>query len=80
MSFRQNKMFDIFAGKVRSFKELFLLVKPRSEAALDKLLKTARSLMRLVARPRPVFPSSPCAGAKNNMTMNRKILVVIMPG
>jgi hypothetical protein len=41
--FRQTqKMFKIFAGKVRSFKERFFLVRPKSAAALDNLSKVAR--------------------------------------
>jgi len=40
VSFRQNKkIFDIFARKVRSFKERFFLVRPRSEVALNTLLQ-----------------------------------------
>jgi len=35
-------MFEIFAGKVRSFKERFFLVRPKSEAALDTLLEAAK--------------------------------------
>jgi len=31
-------MFEIFAGKVRSFKERFFLVRPKSEAGLNSLL------------------------------------------
>jgi len=43
VSFRQTqKMFEIFAGKVRSFKERFFLVRPKSEAALDTLLEEAK--------------------------------------
>jgi len=39
VSFRQKeKMFDIFIGKVRSWKELYFLVKPKSLAALNNLL------------------------------------------
>jgi hypothetical protein len=54
VSFRQNKkMFDIFAGKVRSFKERFFLVKLRSELALDTLLQTAEGES---PDRRPFFP------------------------
>ena len=43
VSFRQTKkMFEIFTGKVRSFKERFFLVKPKSEVALNTLLGVAR--------------------------------------
>jgi len=43
VSFRQTqKMFEIFAWKVRSFKESFFLVRPRSEAALDTLLEAVK--------------------------------------
>ena len=43
VSFRQTKkMFEIFAGKVWSFKERFFLVRPKSEAALDTHLETAK--------------------------------------
>jgi len=42
VSFRQNeKMFDIFAGKVRSWKEHYFLVRPKSVAALNNLLRSA---------------------------------------
>jgi hypothetical protein len=42
VSFRQTqKMFEIFAKKVRSFKEGFFLVRPKSVAALDNLLEIA---------------------------------------
>jgi hypothetical protein len=34
-------MFEIFAEKVRSFKERFFLVRPKSVAALDNLLEVA---------------------------------------
>jgi len=54
VSFRQNKkIFDIFAGKVRSFKERFFLVRPRSEVALNTLLQAVegKALVR-----RPFFP------------------------
>jgi len=44
-------MFEIFAGKVRSFKERFFLVKPKSEAALNTLLDAAKNGVR-----RPLFP------------------------
>lgn len=38
--FRQTqKMFEIFVGKVRSFKERFFLVGPKIEAALATLLR-----------------------------------------
>lgn len=40
VSFGQTqKMFDIFAGKVWSFKEHFFLVRPRSEMTLNTLLE-----------------------------------------
>jgi len=42
-----KKMFEIFAGKVRSFKERFLFVRPNSEAALNSLLDEVH---------RPFFP------------------------
>jgi hypothetical protein len=43
VSFRQTqKMFEIFAGKVRSFKELFFQVRPKSVTALNNLLEVAR--------------------------------------
>jgi hypothetical protein len=43
VSFRQSqKIFEIFAGKVRSFKERFFLVRPKSVAALDNLLEAAK--------------------------------------
>ena len=52
VSFRQTKkMFEIFAGKVRSFKERFLLVRPKSEAALNTLLGVAKDGSRF-----PFFP------------------------
>jgi len=35
-------MFEIFAGKVRSFKERFFLVRLKSKAALDTLLEAAK--------------------------------------
>jgi hypothetical protein len=35
-------MFEIFAGKVRSFKEHFFLVRPKSGAALDSLLEVMK--------------------------------------
>jgi len=46
---RQNKkMFDLFARKLRSFKERFFLVKLRSEASFNTLLQTVEgeSLVR----------------------------------
>jgi len=52
VSFRQTKkMFEIFAGKVQSFKERFFLVRPKSEAALSTLLGVARD-----GSCRPFFP------------------------
>jgi hypothetical protein len=43
VSFRQTqKMFEIFAGKVRSYKERFFLVRPISVAALNSLLEVVR--------------------------------------
>jgi hypothetical protein len=43
VSFRQTQnMFEIFAGKVWSFKERFFLVRPKSVAALDNLLEVAK--------------------------------------
>ncbi|RHN51030.1 hypothetical protein MtrunA17_Chr6g0463961 [Medicago truncatula] len=43
VSFRQTqKMFEVFAGKVQSFKERFFLVRPRSAAALDNLLEAVK--------------------------------------
>jgi len=43
VSFHQTKkMFEIFAGKVRSFKERFFLIRPKSEAALSTLLGVAK--------------------------------------
>jgi len=43
VSFRQTKkMFEIFVGKVQSFKERFFLIRPKSEAALSTLLGVAR--------------------------------------
>jgi hypothetical protein len=43
VSFRQTqKMFEIFAGKIRSFKERFFLVRPKSTAAQDNLLEAAK--------------------------------------
>jgi hypothetical protein len=43
VSFRQTqKMFEIFAGKVRNFKERFFLIRPISTTALDNLLETAK--------------------------------------
>jgi hypothetical protein len=43
VSFRQTqKMFEIFAGKVRNFKEHFFLIRPTSTAALDNLLEVAK--------------------------------------
>jgi hypothetical protein len=43
VSFRQTqKMFEIFAGKIRSFKERFFLVWPKSTAAQDNLLQAAK--------------------------------------
>jgi len=35
-------MFEIFAGKVRSFKEHFFLVRSKSKAALDTFLEAAK--------------------------------------
>jgi len=35
-------MFEIFAGKVRSFKERFILIRPKSDTALSTLLGVAR--------------------------------------
>jgi len=35
-------MFEIFVGKVRSFKERFFLVRPKSQTALDTLLEAAK--------------------------------------
>jgi len=60
VSFRQNKkMFNIFAGKVRTFKERFFLVRPISEAALDNLLRAVEEPStvddEVVARV-PFFP------------------------
>ena len=53
VSFRQtHKMFEIFAGKARSFKERFFLVRPKSEAALDTLLEAAKDG---VQERRPLF-------------------------
>jgi hypothetical protein len=53
VSFRQTqKMFEIFAGKVRSFKERFFLVRPKSAAALDNLLEVAKDGVR---ERRPFF-------------------------
>jgi hypothetical protein len=47
VSFRQTqKMFEIFAGKVRSFKERFFLVRPKSVAALHNLLEVAEDGVR----------------------------------
>jgi len=43
VSFRQTKkMFEIFARKVRSFKERFFLIRPKSDAALSTLLGVAK--------------------------------------
>jgi hypothetical protein len=43
VSFRQTqKMFEIFAGKVRNFKERFILIRPSSAAALDNLLEATK--------------------------------------
>jgi len=43
VSFRQTKkMFDIFAGKVQSFKERFFFMRPKSETALSSLLKAVK--------------------------------------
>jgi len=54
VSFRQtHKMFEIFAGKVQSFKERFFLVRPRSEPALNTLLKAEKEG---VQDPRTLFP------------------------
>ena len=44
VSFRQKeKMFNIFAGNVRSFMERFFLVRPKSEEALNNLLRPAEA-------------------------------------
>jgi hypothetical protein len=40
--FQTHKIFEIFAGKVRSIKERFFLVRPKSIAALDNLLEVAK--------------------------------------
>jgi hypothetical protein len=37
-----QKMFEIFAGKVRSFKERFFLVRPKTVAAIDNHLEVAK--------------------------------------
>jgi hypothetical protein len=43
VSFRQTQnMFEIFARKVRCFKERFFLVRPKSAAALDNVLEVAK--------------------------------------
>ncbi|KEH17193.1 hypothetical protein MTR_0034s0130 [Medicago truncatula] len=56
VSFRQTqKMFEVFAGKVRSFKERFFLVRLRSAAALDTLFKVAKDG---VQERHPFFPLS----------------------
>jgi len=44
-------MFEIFAGKLRSFKERFFLVRPKSEAALNTLLDVMKGGVC-----RPLFP------------------------
>jgi len=44
-------MFEIFAWKVRSFKERFILVRPKSEAALNTLLDVVKDGVH-----RPLFP------------------------
>jgi len=44
-------MFEIVAGKVRSFKERFFLVRPKSEAAMSTLLGVAKD-----GSCRPFFP------------------------
>jgi len=44
-------MFEIFAGKVRSFKERFFFIRPKSEAALSTLLGVAKDGSRF-----PFFP------------------------
>lgn len=64
VSFRQNKkMFDIFAGKVRSYKERFFLV---------KLLLILFS-RRWRAKLRFGVLSSLCAGVGSTLALNRKI-------
>ncbi|RHN51863.1 hypothetical protein MtrunA17_Chr6g0473821 [Medicago truncatula] len=43
VSFHQTqKMFEVFTGKVRSFKERFFLVRPRSAVALDTLVEAVK--------------------------------------
>jgi hypothetical protein len=50
VSFRQTqKMFEIFAGKVWSFKERFFLVRSKSVAAQDNLLEAARDFGLTIA-------------------------------
>jgi len=52
VSFRQTKkMFEIFAGKVQSYKERFFFIRPKSEAALSTLLGVAKDGSRF-----PFFP------------------------
>ncbi|RHN74308.1 putative transposase (putative), gypsy type [Medicago truncatula] len=54
ISFRQNqKMYEVFAGKVQSFKECFFLVRPRSATALDILFEAAKDGIQ---ERRPFFP------------------------
>lgn len=54
VSFRQTqKMFEVFVKKVRSFKECFFLVRPRSATALDTLFEGANDG---VQERRPFFP------------------------
>jgi hypothetical protein len=53
VSFRlTEKMFEIFTRKVRSFKERFFLVRPKSVAALDNLLEVAKDGIQ---KRRPFF-------------------------
>ena len=65
VSFRQTKkMFDIFAGKVRSFKERFFLIRPKSDAALSTLLSVAKD-----GSHRPFFL---CAGSRTTSVCTQR--------
>jgi len=70
VSFRQTKkMFDIFVGKVRSFKKRFFLVRPKSETALNSLSEASKDGVQVR------LPSFPWIGIKITLALNQKIFV-----
>jgi len=74
VSFRQtHKMFEIFVGKVRSFKECFFLVRPKNEATLDTLLEAVKDG---VQERHPLFN---LFGLKTTLAMSQKISTEPLP-